>query len=422
MPFESNCEGRDVVIEKHLFSSENRYLFANFLTSFGTGLLLTVQAVFITRLLGISPVVFGLVLSGAAVLGLVAGVALGTWSDGRSLRKLMPLFGVVQAIAVAGYLVSFSAYILALVVAVSVVAARGGAAVRGPFMAALVGRDRLVTYRAKVRSVANAAMACGAALGGVMLGMNSMRATIGAMAAVPVSYLLGAALTATVHLPFAHVRTPRTAMSKASPKAKCSRPVSRNPRFLSVVAVNAVLMAHVPLLGVAFPLWISERTSAPTYLISAVVLINTIGVVLIQVPLSSFVKTPRAASLACLGAGIALAASSLVLAYSIIWTGVLQMIAILIAGLLHLVGEVWHSAASWELAFELAPRDRLGEYQGAFNSGMDMSQMIGPALFGVLVTSPSMMGWWVLASALIASGMLMGTTVSRALPYGRSPE
>ena len=366
----------------------------------------------------------GFALTCGAMLGLVAGIALGAWSDGRNLRRLMPALGVVQAVAAAGYLVSTSPVLLGVMVGAVSIAGRGGAAVRGPFMAAMVGRERLVTYRATVRSVANAAMAVGAALGGVALGYASPTATTIAMGAVPVGYLLGAALTASVSLPYANA--PRGSAeggkTESSPRtpAIASVPVMKNPRFLMVVGLSAILMTHVPMLSVAFPLWISERTSAPSYLISVVVLINTIGVVLVQVPMSTFVKTPRDAAHACLGTGLALTAAVLLLVCSSSLAGPLQVTALIVAALFHLIGELLQSAASWELAFGLAPEDRLGEYQGTFNSGLDLSVMIGPTVFSILVTTPALIGWWVLAGIQVLAGVMMGVAVRRAAPHTKA--
>nr|WP_315560456.1 MFS transporter [Actinomyces gerencseriae] len=220
--------------------------------------MLTVQVVFVTQNLNITPVHLGFALTCGAMLGLVAGVALGAWSDGRNLRRLMPALGVVQAVAAAGYLVSTSPVLLGVMVGAVSIAGRGGAAVRGPFMAAMVGRERLVTYRATVRSVANAAMAVGAALGGVALGYASPTAATIAMGAVPVGHLLGAALTASVSLPYASA--PRGSAeggkTESSPRtpAIASVPVMKNSRFLMVVGLSAILMTHVPMLSVAFPL------------------------------------------------------------------------------------------------------------------------------------------------------------------------
>lgn len=401
-------------------SNELRYLASNFVSSLGTGLMLTVQVVFVTQNLNITPVHLGFALTCGAMLGLVAGIALGAWSDGRNLRRLMPALGVVQAVAAAGYLVSTSPVLLGVMVGAVSIAGRGGAAVRGPFMAAMVGRERLVTYRATVRSVANAAMAVGAALGGVALGYASPTATTIAMGAVPVGYLLGAALTASVSLPYANAprgsaEGGKTEFSPRTP-AIASVPVMKNPCFLMVVGLSAILMTHVPMLSVAFPLWISERTSAPSYLISVVVLINTIGVVLVQVPMSTFVKTPRDAAHACLGTGLALAAAVLLLVCSSSLAGPLQVTALIVAALFHLIGELLQSAASWELAFDLAPGDRLGEYQGTFNSGLDLSVMIGPTVFSILVTTPALIGWWVLAGIQVLAGVMMGVAVRRAAP------
>lgn len=320
---------------------------------------------------------------------------------------------MVQAAATLGYLISYDVLFLGVFVGLAAVANRGGAAVRGPFMAAMVGRSRLVSYRARVRSVANAAMAMGAGLGGVMLGFGSPQAVGVAVGLVPLGYLLGAAISLSVSLPFAGALGRAPGAGADGPGAS-SLPVSRNPRFLAVVCLNAVLSVHVPLLSVAFPLWISGRTSAPDYMISSVILINTIGVVVMQVPVSVFIKTPADAARASLAAGSALALAALLLAYSGQVAGPRQVLLVIVAALLHLAGELWHSAASWELAFTLAPTDRLGEYQGAFNAGTDLSLVIGPTIFGVLVVAPGVFGWWVLAGALVLSGALMWAVVRGA--------
>ena len=137
---------------------------------------------------------------------------------------------------------------------------------------------------------------------------------------------------------------------------------------------------------------------------------------LVQVPISAFVKTPRNAAHAYFGTGLSLAAAVLLLVNSSNLTGLFQVTALVGAAIFHLVGEVLHSAASWELAFELAPEDRLGEYQGAFNSGMDLSVMIGPTVFSILVTTPSLIGWWILAVTQILAGVMIGVAVRQATP------
>ncbi len=391
-------------------SGDSIYLLSTFLTNFGTGVMLTIQAVFVTQNLRISPMRFGFVLTCGAALGLVSGVALGKWSDGRSLRRIVPTFGIVQAIAVAGYLVSTSILLLGLVVGLVSIAGRGGAAIRGPFIAAMVGRDRLVPYRAKVRSVANAAMAGGAAIGGLALGFTSPTAVTAAMCAVPLAYFFGATLTIWIELPHDNSLKYRSGLQGAPDSielAAKSKPAIKNIRFMVVVGLSAILVSHVPLLAVAFPLWISERTTAPTYLISVVVLINTVGVTLIQVPVAGQVKTIRDATSACFGAGAALAVAVFFLVASSALHGWSQIAAIVIAAVLHLFGELLHSAASWALAFDLAPEDRLGEYQGVFNSGMDLSVMIGPTLFSALVAASSPIGWWIFAAVLLLAGILI---------------
>lgn len=79
------------MVQRHAFFwSELSYLVSTFFNGLGTGLMLTVQAVFVTQNLRISPLRFSFILTGGAILGLLAGVILGKWSDGRSLRRLAP--------------------------------------------------------------------------------------------------------------------------------------------------------------------------------------------------------------------------------------------------------------------------------------------------------------------------------------------
>jgi hypothetical protein len=61
------------------------------------------------------------------------------------------------------------------------------------------------------------------------------------------------------------------------------------------------------------------------------------------------------------------------------------------------VGEVFYTAGSWGLVYELAPEESLGQYQGFFNIGFDLSMMLGPALFAWLIADQSMVGWGVLS-------------------------
>lgn len=42
--------------------------------------------------------------------------------------------------------------------------------------------------------------------------------------------------------------------------------------------------------------------------------------------------------------------------------------------------------------------------------------MIGPTVFSILVTTPALIGWWVLAGIQVLAGVMMGVAVRRAAP------
>lgn len=52
---------------------------------------------------------------------------------------------------------------------------------------------------------------------------------------------------------------------------------------------------------------------------------------------------------------------------------------------LQVVAEMGQSAGSWQLSFELAPADRVGEYQGFFGTGVAVARTAGPLVLTALL-------------------------------------
>lgn len=74
---------------------------------------------------------------------------------------------------------------------------------------------------------------------------------------------------------------------------------------------------------------------------------------------------------------------------------------LLVAGALHVAGELLFVAASWGLSIPLMPPDAPGEYQGVVATGEATALMAAPALMTTLVAGWGQPGWLVLAAVFL---------------------
>lgn len=179
----------------------------------------------------------------------------------------------------------------------------------------------------------------------------------------------------------------------------------RDMPFLAVTALNAVLLLHSSMITVGLPLWISHRTDSPTWLVSAIIVINTVGVACLLVRSSKYVSTVADAARAGLRSGLFLGAACLVIAITSETSGIATVVALLVVGGLHLGGELLQAAAAWTFAFDLAPDRSQGQCQGVFNAGLDVTALLSPAIFSLLVLSPGAWGRSILAALFVLAGL-----------------
>ncbi|MDX6347368.1 MAG: hypothetical protein QOF84_2158 [Streptomyces sp.] len=82
---------------------------------------------------------------------------------------------------------------------------------------------------------------------------------------------------------------------------------------------------------------------------------------------------------------------------------------VLLAGAsLQVVGEMMQSAGSWQLAFDLAPDGKQGQYQGFFGTGVAVARTLGPLLLTALVVTWGVPGWLLLGGLFLVAGAAMG--------------
>jgi MFS family permease len=373
---------------------------AQLANSVGDGAYYVTSALYFTHVVGLAPARVGLGLTVAWAVGSVVGVPLGKLADRRGPRGTAVLLALATGAAVASFLVvrGFVPFVLAACAYAS--AQSGLAAARQALLAGLIPAGERTGLLAHLQSTLNAGLAVGAGLGGLALRAGTRAAYLGVFALDAVSFLLCAA----VLLKLPSVTTAPARQGVVRPQ----RGVLRDRPYVVVTFLNTVLLLRMPLLSLGIPLWITERTDAPAWLVSALFVLNTGAVMVFQVRMARGVTGLATATRAIRLSGLLMLASCAVFALS---TGVSPWTAagILVAGaVLQVVAEMLQSAGSWQLGFDLAPADRMGEYQGFFGTGVTVARTMGPLVLTALLVSWGAAGWLLLGGVMLAASYAMG--------------
>ncbi|MFI5585738.1 MFS transporter [Amycolatopsis sp. NPDC051758] len=370
--------------------------------SLGDGAFLTCSVLFFTRIVGLTPAQVGLGLTLGWAVGSVAGVPLGHLADRHGARGSAVLLALATAVSILAFLFVRSPLLFVLAACLYGSCQTGLAAVRQALLAALADPERRTRVRAHLQSAGNAGLAVGAGLGGLALSADTASAYLTVFVLDAVSFVVTAALM--LALPPVTTSAPRAGEPKLA--------VLRDRPYALVTLLNAILLLRMPLLSVAIPLWIVERTAAPGWTVSALFVLNTVVVVLLQVRVAGRLASIGAAARMVRRSGLLLFASCVAFALSALGTSPWIAFAVLVAGaLVQVLGEMLQSAGSWEIGFALAPADQQGQYQGFFGTGTSVARAIGPVLLSTVVIGWGLPGWLLMGAVFLGAGWAMGPAV-----------
>lgn len=364
----------------------------------GSGASTTTFAIFFTRDVGIAPTTVGLLLSIAALAGLLGQVPLGHLGDLTGPRELLRTLTIASGVALLGLLVARSPWALGVVLGLATLLNSGSGAVRNGMVARIATGGRGVAFKAYLRAVTNVAMSFGAALGGLALLVDATWVYLAVFALDGVCTIAAGLVVARLpHLP------PAPARQAGEPRLA----VLRDRPYVLVTLLTGVVAMHFAVMEVGIPLWIAEHTDAPTWMVSVLLVLNTVVVALFQVRLSrgadDVTSSARTMVLGCawIAAGFAVIAVS---------AGVTRWVAVavlLVGAGVHVVGEMVSSAGQWGLTMGLAPTERQGQYQGFAGTGFSLSNVVAPTLIVWLCIEWGWEGWLVIGATVLASGLLL---------------
>ena len=374
-----------------------RLALAQLANSVGDGAFFVTFALFFTRIVGVPATQFGIGVSLGWVAGLLAGVPLGHLADRRGLRGTAVVLASATALSVValiavGMLAGQAMPLFVVAMCAYACSQAGLHAARQALLARLVEPGQRTRTRAYLQSTANAGLAFGAALGGVALWRDTEAAYVTVLGVDAVAFA------------FAAVVLHRLPVVAGAARVHGTAAVLRDRPYAVIALLHAVLLLNMPLLSWVLPLWIAERTAAPRGMVAAVLVLNTLGVALLQVRVARVVRdvaTGARAGLLLAVACVVFAASG---AGSSPWLAVLCLVT---AASFQVAGEMLQSAGGWQLSFDLSPPDRHGQYQGLFGSGIALARIVGPALLTTLVVAWGAPGWFVLGGIFALAAALM---------------
>ncbi|WP_320068831.1 MFS transporter [Micromonospora sp. RTGN7] len=365
------------------------------------GIIMSVSVLYFTGSLGISATRVGLALTIGAAVGMLVAIPAGHAADIFGPRNATVIAMAALGVVSCGYAFVSSFWWLTAVACLVLAGESATDASRGALVAGVVPPEERVRAWSYFRSVANLGVTFGAVIGGVGLYFDSQNAYRALLALAGLLFMVAG---------LAYLRVPAVPATRNT-EARPTLVVLRDRPYAAFVGLNALLIMNGPLLTVALPIWIAQRTDAPIAIYPAILVINTICVVLLQVRVSRGAENVAGGARALRRAGLVLAGCCVLFAVSgglPTWAAVAALLA---GAVVHVLGEMLHSSGAWSLAYGLAPEGSHGQYQGLFGMSTQVGSTVTPFAATVLIIGLGWPGWLVFGAVMCAAGLLAPAVV-----------
>jgi MFS family permease len=376
----------------------------NAVSFFGYGLILPFEIIYLHQIRGFTTATAGLVL--AAILGTATLVTppTGALLDHFRPKQILIAGNLTSALGYAGFAFvnrPWQAFACAVVGGSGVGAARTA---NQTLLITLVTPGQRAASFALGRVASNLGLGCGSTVAGFIVAAAQDLRSFQAL------YLFDAITYAALALVVVAIVPNRRAVAAHEAAGRRGfRAVARDRRFLTVIAVNMVLIiVGYTLFSNILPPFVIAHTRVGPGAIGVIYLFNTFFIVIAQLPATRLVKRMRRAR--------AFAATSALFAIALL--GVLSVTLIhselgaaaILAGIamVFAAGECVHAVVLGPLVADLAPEHLLGRYISVFSLMATGGLALGPAIGGaVLAASPDAV-WWggALVAAVIGAGFL----------------
>ncbi|WP_052850171.1 MFS transporter [Streptomyces avicenniae] len=359
------------------------------------GILMTVSVLFFTRAVDLPAAQVGLALTIGAAVGMAASIPAGRLADLLGPRNMtvvcLLLLGAFTCCY--GFVQNFPG--LVLVTSLALAAESSTDAARGALVAGLIPQKERVRAWSYMRAVSNLGVSLGAAGGAVALYFDSRTSYTVMLVAGGVLFIAAG---------LAYLTVPQVPPVPRGTDGGPQWVVLRDVPYVFVALLNSVLIMNIGILTVALPIWMTDETSAPTWLYSILIILNSVVVVLFQVRAGRGSEEVAGGARALRRSGVLLAVCCAFFAMAAGQPTWLAVVLLVVGALIHVGGEMFYSAGAWSLAYGLAPDHAQGQYQGMFGMSTQLGTVVTPALATALIAGLGWPGWLAFSALLLAAG------------------
>jgi MFS family permease len=374
------------------------------MNAFGNGLVVPFLLIYLHNERGIGLGVAGLVLATNAGVSLVSGPIAGALVD--------RVGGKAMLIAALGFLtVGFAGYAFVenpwqgfLASAVTGIGNGAFWPAQSTLLAGLTTRAQRSATFGMQRVVMNLGIGLGGVAGG-FIASESFQALFLLDSLTFVAY--AAVLAVFVPEPARH--------TEHAARSGSYRTVLRHRVFMALMVANALYIgAGISQLEI-LPAFAKNEAGISERAIGWLFFVNTLVVVLLQLPTTRLAEGRRRVPLLAL-IGVVSAVAWLLVPVSSLWlTGAAAFTVLAVAVAVFAIGECLHGAVQPALVVDLADPRLLGRYMATSALSWQVGFTVGPALGGVLLATSPTGQWLVMASVCLATGV-SSLALERALP------
>jgi MFS family permease len=371
--------------------------FANFINTFGNGMFHTVGIIYFSFTVGLGAHAVAFAFTIGAAVSLAVSVPAGHLADRYSPKLIGIVSFTLQGLILGAQIFTKTWNVFVVLLCLEYFVERFGQNARMSYIAQIGEGQKRVEARAYMRAVTNLGIGAGTLIAGIALAINTATAYKTMIALDALTFIFAA---------IAYARVPNIPPTLQEHE-KFDWTVLKDHRYIVATALNGGLTLHFLIQNIAIPVWVVQETNAPRWMISVIMLMNTLAIVLFQVRTSKKYTDVRIAVRQFQRASLYVAIACLIYATSTGVNAYLASAILLIAMGAHIAGELVGSNASWMIAMDLADERRQGVYQGIWSMGFGLTDMIGPSILVALVIGIGQFGWVILAAWFILVGQMM---------------
>jgi MFS family permease len=378
------------------------------LNSFGNGVVFPFLAIYFRDVRGLGIEVAGLAIAVSSVMQLLAVLALGPLIDRAGARTTLGAGLVLQA---AGFgllpLVSEAWHAYALMALEGV-----GSAAFWPSQSTLISRLTPPARRHAAFAQQRVTMNLGVGLGGLVGGLI---ANVDSPTSFTVLFVLDAVTFLAYVVVLFAIRVPATTPEEAAAPAGSYLDVLRHRVFLGLWTLNFLFVAVGYSLFNLLPPFVREHSHVSERQIGAIFFVNTLVIVLAQLPISRAIEGRRRMRALALMPLLWAAAWLLVDASGYWLDGVTAFLAVAFAAAVLGVGECFHGPAHQALVADLATDRLRGRYFSVHSASWGLGGAVGPAVGGLLLAAEPF-ALWPLAAAVCVVAAVGAAALERGVP------